>query len=167
MPLFVLGAAFGGLSFALYPLCVAHANDRLLAAERVAASGQLVLLYSVGAAFGPIGAAGAMTAAGTGGLFLFIAVCAAAMLAFGLWRLAAADPVPEAGQQDFRILPRTTPVSALLDPARDARVGRLPAVAVSPRRSEHDDAADPPTRTSDGPRNAAPGDRRIGAGQRH
>ena len=136
VPLFVLGAAFGGLSFALYPLCVAHANDRLLAAERVTASGQLVLLYSVGAAFGPIGAAGAMTAAGTGGLFLFIAVCAAAMLAFGFWRLAATDPVPEAGQQDFRILPRTTPVSALLEPAATPE----PVSAPPPPQSEKEPA---------------------------
>ncbi|ABF54659.1 MFS transporter [Sphingopyxis alaskensis] len=115
--LFALGALFGGLSFALYPLCVAFANDRLLPSERVTASGQLVLLYSVGAALGPIGAAAAMTAAGAGGLFLFIAFAAAAMLAFGLWRLAASDPVPAAAQQDFQILPRTTPVAALLDPA--------------------------------------------------
>ncbi len=115
--LFALGAAFGGLSFALYPLCVAYVNDRLLPTERVAASGQLVLLYSSGAALGPIGAATAMTFAGPGGLFFFIAVCAAAMLVFGLWRLATSDPVPGAAQQDFQILPRTTPVAALLDPA--------------------------------------------------
>jgi MFS family permease len=117
--LFVLGGAFGGLSFALYPLCVAYANDRLSPSERVAASGQLVLLYSVGAALGPIGAAMAMeqSGAGAGGLFLFIALAAAGTLAFGLWRLATSAPVPEAAQQDFQILPRTTPVAALLDPA--------------------------------------------------
>lgn len=116
-PLLALGAAFGGLSFALYPLCVAHSNDRLLPAERVTASSQLVLLYSCGAALGPLGAAAAMTLAGAGGLFLFIAICAAAMLGFGLWRLAASAGVPEDAQQDFQILPRTTPVAALLDPA--------------------------------------------------
>lgn len=115
--LLALGAAFGGLSFALYPLCVAFVNDRLLASERVAASGQLVLLYSAGAALGPLGAAAAMTLAGASGLFLFIAAVAAAMLAFGLWRLAISDPVPGADQQEFQILPRTTPVAALLDPA--------------------------------------------------
>src|SRR3546814_16888931 len=50
-------------------------------------------------------------------LFLFIALGAATMLAFGLWRLATSDPVPGAAQQDFQILPRTPPVAALLDPA--------------------------------------------------
>ncbi|WP_033073530.1 MFS transporter [Sphingopyxis sp. MWB1] len=115
--LLILGFLFGGLSFALYPLSVAHANDRLEASERVTASGQLVLLYSAGAALGPLGAAAAMTFTGPGGLFFFIALCAAAMFAFGLWRLAASDAVPVEGQQDFQILPRTTPVAALLDPA--------------------------------------------------
>ena len=58
-----------------------------------------------------------MTLAGAGGLFFFIALAAAAMLGFGLWRLATSDPVPGTAQQDFQILPRTTPVAALLDPA--------------------------------------------------
>ena len=115
--LFALGAAFGGLAFALYPICVAYANDRLSSAERISASGQLVLLYSAGAAIGPLGAAVAMTLAGAGGLFLFIALAAAAMLGFGLWRLATSEAVPNDAQQVFQILPRTTPVAALLDPA--------------------------------------------------
>ncbi|ALJ15237.1 MFS transporter [Sphingopyxis macrogoltabida] len=115
--LFGLGAAFGGLSFALYPLCVAYANDRLLPAERVAASGQLVLVYSSGAALGPLGAAASMSMIGAGGLFLFIALASAVMFTFGIWRAAIRPPVPADRQQDFQILPRTTPVAALLDPA--------------------------------------------------
>ncbi|WOF44719.1 MFS transporter [Sphingopyxis indica] len=134
--LLALGFLFGGLSFALYPLSVAHANDRLLPSERVTASGQLVLLYSAGAAAGPIAGATAMTIAGAGGLFLFIALAAAAMLAFGLWRLAATDAVPAEAQQDFQILPRTTPTAALLDPAfpddDDAAAGAAPQQQVTP-----------------------------------
>lgn len=128
LPLLALGAAFGGLSFALYPLCVAHSNDRLLASERVAASGRLVLLYSVGAALGPMGAAAVMTMAGASGLFLFIALCAGATLAFGLWRQASSDPVPAPEQQDFQIVPRTTPMASLLDPnsAADTVDGETP-----------------------------------------
>lgn len=111
-----LGALWGGLGFALYPLCVAHSNDRLHASERVAASGGLVLLYSIGAAIGPIFGASAMSLVGPSGLFLFIALCAAGMLGFGLWRLAAREPVPEEAQQSYQIIPRTTPVAGLLDP---------------------------------------------------
>ena len=114
--LLALSAVFGGLSFALYPLCVAHANDHLRPEQRVAASGGLVLTYSAGAAAGPLAGALAMTLAGAAGLFAFIAICAAGALAFGLWRQARTLPVPAAQQQNYQILPRTTPVSATLDP---------------------------------------------------
>ncbi|MGE4305623.1 MAG: MFS transporter [Novosphingobium sp.] len=114
--LMALGALFGGLSFALYPLCVAHCNDRLFATERVAASSRLVLLYSIGAALGPLGAAIVMSLVGTTGLFLFVTLCAAITLLFGLWRQAATDAVPTYEQQEFQIVPRTTPLASLLDP---------------------------------------------------
>lgn len=111
-----LGALFGGLSFALYPLCVAHANDRLEPEQRVAASGGLVLTYSAGAAAGPLAAASLMTVAGPQGLFLFIALCAGGALMFGVWRQIRTLPTPAEQQQHYQVLPRTTPVSASLDP---------------------------------------------------
>jgi MFS family permease len=114
--LMLLGGLFGGLSFALYPLCVAHTNDHLSREERVAASGGLVLAYSVGAAAGPIAGAGAMGLLGPAGLYIFIALCAGATLCFALWRQRISAPVPDALQQPYQILPRTTPISASLDP---------------------------------------------------
>ena len=114
--LLACAALFGGLSFALYPLCVAHANDHLAPEQRVPASGGLVLTYSVGAATGPLIAAVFMTAAGAQGLFLFIAACAGAALLFGIWRQTRRSPVPAEDQQSYQILPRTTPASAALDP---------------------------------------------------
>lgn len=115
-PLLALGALFGGLSFALYPLCVAHTNDRLEPDQRVAATGGLVLLYSIGAAVGPLGGSAAMTLFGQGGLFAFIALCAAVALMLGVWRQLAASPVPAIDQQAYQVLPCTTPEVAMLDP---------------------------------------------------
>jgi MFS family permease len=115
-----LGALFGGLSFALYPLCVAHTNDHLSAEDRVSASGGLVLAYSVGAAAGPVPASAAMTVAGPAGLYAFIGLCAVGGLAFGLWRTRRGEPVPATLQQPYRTLPRTTPMSASLDPQAPA-----------------------------------------------
>ncbi|QSR20292.1 MFS transporter [Novosphingobium sp. KA1] len=111
-----LGALFGGLSFALYPLCVAHTNDHLSADRRVAASGGLVLVYSLGAAAGPAIGSLAVALAGASGLFLFIAACASAALSFALMRQARSEPVPAHLQEDFVILPRTSPLAASLDP---------------------------------------------------
>ena len=110
------GALFGGTSFALYPLCVAHTNDHLQPEQRVGASGALVLAYSLGAAVGPLVGAAAMTAFGARGLFVFIALCAATALAFAIWRVWVAPAVPDALQQPYQVLPRTTPAVASLDP---------------------------------------------------
>lgn len=114
--LLVFGALFGGLSFALYPLCVAHASDQIAPDQRVGASGGLVLIYSAGAALGPIAGASAMSAFGAQGLFAFLAACAGGASAFGIWRLAAGATVPSDLQQSYQLLPRTTPMSASLDP---------------------------------------------------
>nr|WP_241233662.1 MFS transporter [Altericroceibacterium xinjiangense] len=114
--LMLLGAVFGGFAFALYPLCVAHTNDHLSAEQRVGASGGLVLVYSVGAAIGPMAGAGAMMVAGPGGLFVYIGVCAVAALGFALWRQIQRKPVPEELQQPYQLMPRTTPMVAALDP---------------------------------------------------
>lgn len=116
VPLMALGALFGGLAFALYPLCVAHTNDHLDPQERVGASGGLVLVYSAGAAAGPMTGSVAMLLLGAPGLFAWIGGCAAAGLAFALLRLLRRAPVPLEQQQPYQILPRTTPMAAQLDP---------------------------------------------------
>lgn len=107
---------FGAFAFALYPLCVAHTNDHLTGADRVGASGGLVLAYSVGAAIGPLIGAASMKLLGPGGLYWFIAACAAVAFLFGIWRQIISAPVPVDDQQRFQVLPRTTPMIASLDP---------------------------------------------------
>jgi MFS family permease len=114
-----VGALFGGLAFSLYPLCVAHANDRLTAEERLSASSVLVLAYSAGAAAGPLLGSAAMAGFGAGGLFLFTAALGAGGLAFALWRMTRSEAVPEDEQQPYQILPRTTPAAAALEPASE------------------------------------------------
>lgn len=114
--LLIAGLFFGGLSFALYPLCVAHTNDHLTPAERIGASGGLVLAYSIGAAAGPLVAPAAMLLWGPGGLFFFIGACALTLTLFGLWRQLVGVPVPGGAQRAFQTLPRTTPMAAALDP---------------------------------------------------
>src|SRR3546814_5137617 len=88
------GALFGGTCFALYPLCVAHTNDHLRSTQRVGASSGLILIYSLGAAAGPLAAAGTMEGLGPRGLFLFIAGCASIVLIFAGFRIWSAPPVP-------------------------------------------------------------------------
>lgn len=122
-----LGALFGGVCFALYPLCVAHANDHITVHERTGASGGLILAYSGGAVVGPLIGAVAMWSLGPGGLYLFIGACALLAFIFGLWRQLVALPVPGEDQNAFQVLPRTTPMVATLDP-------EVPVDPVSERR---------------------------------
>ncbi|MCV0382406.1 MAG: MFS transporter [Erythrobacter sp.] len=109
--LFPLAALFGGLAFALYPLCVAHTNDHVGSGDRVGASGGLVLLYSLGAVAGPLVASSVMALAGPTGLFWSIGGAALAATGFGLWRLYAGDALPGELQSAFRSVPRTTAVA--------------------------------------------------------
>ncbi|MFB0612587.1 MFS transporter [Aurantiacibacter poecillastricola] len=113
--IFLAGALFGGFAFALYPLCVAHSNDHLEDSERVGASSGLVLVYSIGAMAGPMVGSVAMASFGPAGLFAAIGAVAVAASLFGLWRIAVSPPVPEAEQQDFQSMPRTTPMVAVLE----------------------------------------------------
>lgn len=105
------GMAFGGIAFALYPLCVAHTNDHLASDERVGASGGLVMAYSIGAVAGPPVASAIMTIVGPSGLFGFIAASSFAGFAFGLWRMKVGEAIPSEDQEAYQILPRTTPVA--------------------------------------------------------
>jgi MFS family permease len=113
-----LGGMFGGLCFALYPLCVAHTNDHLRPEQRVAASGGLVMVYSAGAATGPLAGSAAITLWGAAGLFWFLGACAGGTVVFAIWRLTAREPVPPDRQQPYQLLPRTTPMAAALIRAR-------------------------------------------------
>ena len=109
--LFVLGGLFGGMAFALYPLCVSHTNDHIEPHERVGASGGLVLLYSLGAVAGPLVGSIAMAIFGPTGLFGTIGATAALATGFGLWRIYAAESVPDEDQSAFQSIPRTSAVA--------------------------------------------------------
>lgn len=124
-----VAALYGGIGFAIYPLCVAHTNDHLEREERVGASGGLVLTYSIGATIGPPVAAAVMSALGPSGLFVFSGVIGIVSIGFAAWRLKARPPVPAEQQMKFQTLPRTTPVAAPLDPRGEETVETMPTVS--------------------------------------
>lgn len=109
-----LSAIFGGAAFSLYPLSVAHANDRGDPEQRIALTGALLLAYGTGAFVGPFGAASMMSLAGVKGLYLFTASAGLGVGLFALWRMRSRPATPSDEQSPFHILPRTTAVSASL-----------------------------------------------------
>lgn len=88
----VAGFMIGTVVMTLYSVASAHANDRSDAGHAVTIASGLLFLYSVGAIIGPSLAAVMMDQIGPQGLFLFMAVVHAAMLAVAITRIRTRSP---------------------------------------------------------------------------
>lgn len=84
----------GGFLSVIYPICVAHANDRMPAERAVSVSGRLILISGVGSAVGPLLGSAAMASLGIHGLFYFMAAAAALFAAFALVRALSGRRAP-------------------------------------------------------------------------
>jgi hypothetical protein len=120
--LLVLVGVYGALTYPLYGLAVAHANDHADASEFVAVSGGLLLLYGAGTMLGPLAGGAAMTALGAYALFLVTASIHGLIAAYAFYRTYRRAPVPESVRDAFRTIPSPraiTPQTAALDPRAD------------------------------------------------
>jgi MFS family permease len=108
--LLALGALFGGLSFTLYPLAVAYANDYIDAEDRVPAAGGLMMSYGIGASVGPTLGSVMMDLMGAPGMFVYIGIVSLMLTAFIAWRVTQRASLPVAEQGDYQTLQRTSQV---------------------------------------------------------
>ena len=88
-------AVLGGAMHTLYPVAVAHANDRAAEGEFVAVSSGLLLVFGAGSTLGPAIAAPLMQLAEPSALFLFLAVTYLAIAAHAVYRTRIRPPVAE------------------------------------------------------------------------
>jgi len=95
----------GGFMSVIYPVCVAHANDRLPGARAVSVSGRLILISGTGSALGPLLGASAMETLGIGGLFQCMAVVAGLFAIFALTRAIGVRAPDAKRQRPFLLLP--------------------------------------------------------------
>jgi MFS family permease len=103
-------ALLGGFMSTLYPVCVAHAHDRMPADRVVAVSGRLILVSGFGSVLGPLIGAILMARFGIDGVFYFMAAAALVLaLVAGAGHLLAAAPLHL--QRTFAVL---TPQAAAL-----------------------------------------------------
>jgi MFS family permease len=107
---------YGGLSFTLYPLSVAHANDHVGPAELVPVSAGLLLAYALGSSLGPITASSLIGVFGPPGLFIHAALISALLGCFAVYRATRRAAVPAEDQVPFLPLTRMSPMAAELDP---------------------------------------------------
>ncbi|KFC75420.1 Twin-arginine translocation pathway signal precursor [Bosea sp. LC85] len=106
-----VAAVLGGFMSTLYPVCVAHALDRMPADRVVAVSGRLILVSGFGSALGPMLGAAVMSRFDIGGLLYFMAAATILLAAVsGLRVLVKAPPVHV--ERPFEIIdPLTAPIS--------------------------------------------------------
>lgn len=110
---FVCGAGI----MPVYALAIAHANDRLMRSEFVAASASLLLINALASVLGPVLAALLTTRAGMPGLFLFIAAVYAAMTIFTLARMFTESSVAAGEREHYIAAPaQSSPAAFELDP---------------------------------------------------
>lgn len=112
---------FGGFLSTLYPVCVAHAHDRMHRDQVVPVSGRLILLSGVGSVLGPLLGTSFMERFGVDGVLYMIATVA---LLLGL--IAAAGSVTSAPPLRVeRTLEILTPQAAII--TQDPLVARAPS----------------------------------------
>ena len=93
--LILLVAVLGGAMHTLYPVAVAHANDRADKGDFVAVASGLLLIFGGGASVGPAVAAPIMQAGGPHWLFLFLMGVYVLIALHALWRTRVSPSVTE------------------------------------------------------------------------
>ncbi|TNF19790.1 MAG: MFS transporter [Rhodobacteraceae bacterium] len=120
--LMVMALAFGGAISSVYPLCVAQTFDRLARKYYVAASGRLLMVYSIGATIGPLLASALMSVYGPGSFFLFESTVAILYAGFVLFCVRGARALPVEAREKFVPLPDISPAAMALDPRTEPDV---------------------------------------------
>lgn len=114
--LFGLAIVFGGFTFPIYSIAVAHTNDFLESEDLVSASSSLLLVYGSGAILGPLIAGLMMGWMGAFGLYALLAGVMIVTVFFAIYRMLVRAPLPVQEQEAFVLVPRTTHVAYELDP---------------------------------------------------
>jgi MFS family permease len=114
--LLLLSFLYGGTSFSLYGISVAHVNDYLEPEDMLEASKGLLFVYGVGATLGPSIAGLLMTKDSPTNLYIFSTLILAAVVIFGVYRFIKGIQVPVADQIEYTPMIRTSQVALELDP---------------------------------------------------
>jgi MFS family permease len=102
---FILVVTFimGGFMSTIYPVCIAHANDRVDPERIVSVSGQLILVNGIASFLGPLLGAALLNLRGMEAVFLLMSLVALAFAVFATWRVLRIEG-PEHKDRPFLIL---------------------------------------------------------------
>ncbi|MFA7431939.1 MAG: MFS transporter [Rhodospirillaceae bacterium] len=119
LPAWVSGGLVGlwaAASFSIYSICIAHAADRAVPEQVVAATSALLFTWAAGSIIGPAVAALSMEALGPSGLFVYGSVVWVLITAFTIRRLRR-RPAQPSPLEDFVAMPQDSAIAAEMHPA--------------------------------------------------
>lgn len=133
--LIFLGVLYGGLSFTIYGLSVAHVNDLIDSSRVLEVTGGLLLLYGIGATVGPTLGGAVMDWLGPESLMLYFSVVLST-LALCVWRYVSIRPLNAGvpGQKaDYVVMGSGSQAVLQMDPRRDTPLsGNAPLAQTDP-----------------------------------
>jgi MFS family permease len=119
--LIFLGVIYGGLSFTVYGLSVAHVNDLIDENKVLEVTSGLLLMYGIGSTVGPTLAGGVMDLFGPEALMLYFAIVLG-LLALSVWMFAGArflHPSQRSHKTDYVVMGGGSSQAVLqMDPRR-------------------------------------------------
>ena len=119
--LIFLGILYGGLSFTIYGLSVAHMNDLIDSSRVLEVTGGLLLLHGIGATVGPTLGGGLMDLMGPESLMLYFATVLV-ILALSVWRYSGAKTLSTDGlshKTEYVVMGSGSQAVLQMDPRRD------------------------------------------------
>lgn len=124
-----LGVVYGGLTFSIYGLSVAHVNDLIDPSRVLEVTGGLLLLYGIGSTVGPVLGGGMMDWIGPAALMLYFA-SALVVLVLAIWRYSL-HTIPYADahavKSDYVVMGSGSQAVLQMDPRRTAGTHTTPA----------------------------------------
>ena len=114
--MYALAFVYGGFTFALYAIAIAHANDQAEPEDFVEIASTLILVFAIGAVVGPMLASVVVELADPNAFFAYSSAIHFLTAAFAFYRIQRrAAPLPE-DKEDFVHVPRASPEVITIDP---------------------------------------------------
>jgi MFS family permease len=105
-PIFpIIWFLLGGFMGVIYPVNIAHANDRMPSERAVSVSGRMILIFGIGSACGPLLGSGMMSYLGIQGLFYFMAAVTSLLAVYALIRGFSIRPPTSKRRRAFLLQP--------------------------------------------------------------
>lgn len=114
--LFALAFVYGGFTFSLYAVAIAHANDQANPEDFVEIASTLILVFSVGAVVGPLLGSAVVQVAGGPAFFLYSAAVHVLTAAFAFYRMGRRAAASAEDKGAFVPVPRASPEVIPIDP---------------------------------------------------